>query len=214
VGVAPASLPPTPSSLGENDKLEPGNQDPSDSGGPLTALIQYELPWTDTLPIIISSRSRTLGPAPAWQRFTVTISQPTTQTRQTNVMACSISMPPSTHHHIICAHHSNRNHRRIDISHLHSFPRRAPPAPSAPCHHHAKRHSTSQEFAQHRRALQHLQLGSPKSPSHMRRATHTTSLVDSPHHRIEPSSMPEPSRQTTRHSTGSRQAAACHRSKR
>ena len=64
VGVAPASLPPTPSSLGENDKLEPGNQDPSDSGGPLTALIQYEVPqWADTLPIIISSRSRTIGPA-------------------------------------------------------------------------------------------------------------------------------------------------------
>ena len=45
-------------------------------------------------------------------------------------MACSISMPPSTHHHIIRAHHSDWNHRRINISNPHRLTRRVHPAPT------------------------------------------------------------------------------------
>ena len=117
-------------------------------------------------------------------------------------------MPPSTHHRISHAYQHDRVHRGINISHLHSSPNRAPPAPAAPRQPHAKSLCASQHIAQRSRAIQIQPTSSPKSSSSMRRATHSTELSAPSHRLAERESMPEPTRQAVRHSTGNHQSTA------
>ena len=99
----------------------------------------------------------------------------------------------------------SRSHRYLPSSFI---PSRAPPAPAAPRQHHAICHCVSQSITRHRRAIQIQPTSSPKSSSSMRRATHSTELSAPPHRLTELESMPEPTRQAVRHSTGNHLSTA------
>lgn len=117
-------------------------------------------------------------------------------------------MPPSTHYRISHAYQHDQNHCRLDISHLQSFLRRAPPAPAAPYQHHANCHYASQKFAQHRRAIQLQPTSSPKSSTPMRHVTHTAGLSDAQHRPTARESMPKPIRQSIRQTIDSTSTTA------